>query len=130
MTGFMSYMSNINQTFSVIGFTETWLKPNNIETFAITGYNHVGLTRQNGKGGSASLFISDDIVFSELQELSMEQDHIQCIFIVRGQTYFIGLVYRPPNSNITEFRNAMHSIIDKIASKRCYIMGDYNLDIL
>ena len=88
------------------------------------------MTRQNGKGGSASLFISDDIVFSELQELSMVQDHIQCIFIIRGHTYFIGLVYRPPNSNIAEFRNAMHSILDKIASKPCYIMGDYNLDLL
>ena len=52
-----------------------------IETFGITGYNHVGLTRQNGKGGDVSLFISDDIVFSELQELSMVQDHIECIFI-------------------------------------------------
>ena len=47
-----------------------------------------------------------------------------------GHTYFIGLVYRPPNSNITEFSNAMHSIRDKIASEPCYIMGDYNLDLL
>ena len=133
MTGFMSYMSNINHTFSVIGFTETWLKPSNIETFGITGYNHVGLTRQNGKGGGVSLFISEDIVFSELQELSMVQDHIECIFIkiiIRGHTYFIRLVYRPPNSNITEFSNAMHLILDKIASKPCYIMGNYNLDLL
>ena len=131
MTGFMSYMSNINHTFSIIGFTETWLKPNNIETFGITGYNHIGLTRQNGKGGGVSLFISDDIVFSELQELRMVQDHIECIFIkIRGYTYFIGLVYRPPNINITEFSNAMHYILDKIASKPCYIMGDYNLDLL
>ena len=81
MTGFMSYMSNINHTFSVIGFTETWLKTSNIETVGITRYNHIGLTRQNGKGGGASLFISDDIVYSELQEFSMVQDHIECIFI-------------------------------------------------
>ena len=133
MTGSMSYMSDINHTFSVIGFTETWLKPSNIETFCITGYNHVGLTRHNGKGGGVSLFISDDIAFSELQELSMVQDHIECIFImiiIRGHTYKIGLVYRPPNSNITEFINAMHSILEKNASKPCYIMCDYNLDHL
>ena len=42
-------LCNINHTFSIIGFTETWLKPSNIETFGITGYNHIGLTRQNGK---------------------------------------------------------------------------------
>ena len=133
MTGFISYLSNINHTFSVIGFTETWLKPSNIETFGITGYNHVGFTKQNGKCGGVSLFISDDIVFSELQELSMEQDHIECIFIkinIMGHTYLKGLVSWPPNSNITEFSNAIHYILDKIASKPCYMMGDYNLDHL
>ena len=66
----------------------------------------------------------------------MAQDRIECIFIniikiiIRGHTYSIGLVYRPANSNITEFSNAMHPILDKIASKPCYIMGDYNLDLL
>ena len=133
LTGFMSYMSNVNHIFSITGFTETWLKPSNIETFGISGYNHVGLTRQSGKGGGVSLFISDDIVYSEIQELNMVEDHIECIFIkitIRGHTYFIGLVYRPPNSNITEFSNTMHSILDKVASKPCYIMGDYNLDLI
>ena len=133
LTGFMSYMSNVNHIFSIIGFTETWLKPSNIETFGIAGYNYVGLTKQSGKGGGVSLFISDDIVYSEIQELNMVEDHIECIFIkinIRGHTYFIGLVYRPPNSNITEFSNTMHSILDKVASKPSYIMGDYNLDLL
>ena len=81
LTGFMSYMSNDNHIFSIIGFTETWLKPSNIETFGIAGYNHVGLTRQSGKGGGVSLFISDDIVYSEIQELNMVEYHIECIFI-------------------------------------------------
>ena len=62
----------------------------------------------------------------------MVQGYIECIFIkiiIRGHTYSIGLVYRPPNSNITGFSNAMHSILDKVVSKPCYIMGDYNLDL-
>ena len=113
LTGFMSYMSNVNPIFSIIGFTETWLKPSNIEMFGIAGYNHVGLTRQSGKGGGVSLFISDDIVYSEIQELNMVEDHIACIFIkitIRGHTYFIGLVYRPPNSNITEYTTVIRCI--------------------
>ena len=116
MTGFISYMSNINHTFSVIGFPETCLKPRTIETFCITGYNHVDFTRQNGKGGGVSMFISDDIVYSELQKLSMVQDHIECIFIkiIRGHTYIIGLVCRPRNSNITKSSNAMHSFLYKL----------------
>ena len=87
LTSIMSYMSNVNDIFSKIGFTETWLKASNIETFGIAGYNHVGLTRQGGKSGGVSLCISDDIVYSEIQELNMVEDHIECIFIkiiIRG----------------------------------------------
>ena len=63
----------------------------------------------------------------------MVEDHIECIFIkiaISGLTYFIGLVYRPPYVNITKFSNTMHSILDKVASKPCYIMGDDDLDLL
>ena len=63
----------------------------------------------------------------------MVEDYIECIFIkitIRGHTYFIGLVYRHPSCNITEFSNTIHSILDKVASKPCYIMGNYNLDLL
>ena len=63
----------------------------------------------------------------------MVKYHIECIFIkiaIRGHTYFTGLVNRPPNSNITEFSNTMHFILNKVASKPCYIMGNYNLNLL
>ena len=53
----MSYMSNINCDFSVIGFSETWLNSSNIDTYNIDGYSNVGLTRETGKGGRVSLFI-------------------------------------------------------------------------
>ena len=42
-------MSNIEKQFAVIGLTETWLTPFNIETYGINGYNHVGLTRKKAK---------------------------------------------------------------------------------
>ena len=129
----MSYMSNFNHTLSIIGFTETWLKPSNIVTSGIAWHNHVGLIKRSGKGGGVSLFISDTIVYSEVQELNMVEYHIECIFVkitIRGHTYCIGLVYRPPNSNITEFSNTMHSILDEVGSKPCFMMGAYNLDLI
>ena len=46
LTGLLSYMSNIEKQFAVIGLTETWLTPLNIETYGINGHNHVGLTRK------------------------------------------------------------------------------------
>ena len=77
LNNFLSYMSNIDHSFSVIGFSETWLTPANIDAYSTVGYNHVGLTRDERKAGGVSL-----------------------------------LIY---------LKNSHHS---------CYIMGDYNLDLL
>ena len=89
MTGFMSYMSNINHIFSINGFTKTWLKPSNIETFGIAGYNHIALTRQNGKGGGVSLFFPMTLYFPSYKSLVWYKIHIECILIkiiIRGYT--------------------------------------------
>ena len=41
----------------------------------------------------------------------------------------MGVVYRPPNSNVVEFSNTMHYILEKLGRQQCYIMGDFNLDL-
>ena len=79
-------MSNIEKEFAVIGLTETWLTPFNIETYGINGYNHVGLTRKNSKGGGVSLFITEDSSYSELGEMNMVEDYIECLFVkIKGK---------------------------------------------
>ena len=86
LTGLLSYMSNIEKQFAVIGLTETWLNPFNIETYGINGYNHVGLTRKNSKGGGVSLFITEDSSYSELGEINMVEDYIECLFVkIKGK---------------------------------------------
>ena len=42
----------------------------------------------------------------------------------------IGIVYRPANSNISQFIDTMSVILSKISSLSCYISGDYNIDLL
>ena len=133
LTGLLSYMRNIEKQFAVIGLTETWITPFNIETYGIIGYNHVGLTRKNSKCGGVSLFITEDSSYSELGEINMIEDYIECLFVkIKGkkQSYVAGVVYRPPNSNVVEFSNTMHYILEKLGRQQCYIMGDFNLDLL
>ena len=45
-------------------------------------------------------------------------------------TCITGIVYRPPNSNISQFIDTMSDILSKISSLPCYILGDYNIDLL
>ena len=37
LNNFLSYISNIDHSFSVIGFSETWLTPANIDAYSIVG---------------------------------------------------------------------------------------------
>ena len=77
----MTYMSNVNCDFYIIGFSETWLNSSNIDTYGIDGYSHVGLTREMGKEGGVSLFICDKMVYCEMPELNLMHDHIECVFV-------------------------------------------------
>ena len=133
LNAFMSYMSNINCDFSVIGFSETWLNSSNIYTYSIDGYSHVRLTRETGKGGGVSLFICDSIMYCELPEFNMVCGYIECVFVkinCMGHNFIVGVVYRPPNSNISDFNDSIHDILEKVSNYPCYIMGDFNLDLL
>ena len=130
---FLSYMSNIDHSFSVIVFSETWLTPANIDACSIVGYNHVGLTRDDRKGGGVSLLISEKLMYTEFQELNIVEDYIECVFVKimdKGNVIIVGTVYRPPNSNIVEFNDTMSNILEKIGHHSCYIMSDCNLDLL
>ena len=42
----------------------------------------------------------------------------------------VGVVYRPPNSNTVDFIDSVHDILEKVAHYPCFIMGDFNLDLL
>ena len=133
LTAFMSYMSNIDYDFSVIGFSETCLNSSTIDTYGIDGYSHVGLTRESGKGGGVSLFICDKMVYCEMPELTMMCDYIECVFVeinYMDYRFIVGVVYRPPNSNTVDFNDSIQDILEKIAHHPCFIMGDFNIDLL
>ena len=127
-THFLSYINNLNHAFSVIGLSETWLKQSNISADGIDVYSHIGLTRSNGMGGVVSLLISDEFILCELTEYSMLTENIECLFakIANNEsTCIIGILYRPPNSNISQFIDTM----SKISYLPCYLLGDYNIDL-
>ena len=69
LSAFQSYLNTLEHHFSIIGLTETWLKPLNVSVYGIEGYNHVGITRENTKGGGVSLIISQEFVYSEMNDL-------------------------------------------------------------
>ena len=63
----------------------------------------------------------------------MITDYIECLFVklsTKDSSYVVGVVYRPPNSNITLFNEKMNDILSKLSNMPCYVMGDYNIDLM
>ena len=57
-------------------------------------------------------------------------DHNECVFKINcmGYMLIVGVVYRPRNT--LDFIDSVHDIFEKISHYPCYIMGDFNLDLL
>ena len=55
-------------------------------------------------------------MYTELQELTTAEDHIECVFVkimYNGIAFIVGTGYSPPNCNIIDFNDAMSDILEK-----------------
>ena len=132
-SAFLSFIDSLDHCFTVIGLSETWLNPSNVSTYGISGYNHVYQTRCTSRGGGVSLFVSEKIVYSEMSDYCMVNDYIESLFVKitnNGMAFVPGVVYRPPNSNVIQFNETLNDILAQVSHMPCYIMGDYNIDLL
>ena len=60
-------------------------------------------------------------------------DFIESIFIeiyLGNVKYIFGLIYRPPNSHLDSFLEHYKLILDNFKDEKCYLLGDFNIDLL
>ena len=135
LTHMLCYMANLKQNFDIIGVTENWLTPENKDLYYIQNYEHINNIRTSRAGGGVSLFISSNIKYKELTEFYISNDNLECLFVeaeIDSAKEIIGIVYRPPNSNVDTFTSLLNDILDKLKmnNKHCWIMGDFNIDLM
>ena len=51
---------------------------------------------------------------------------------LQGKDIVTGVIYRPPNQNVDEFLTMTNELLSKILkeNKVCYLMGDFNLNLM
>ena len=63
----------------------------------------------------------------------MTKAHIESLFLHVTQDNFkanVGVVYRPPNSSINDFKDDIQNLIKTLPKTNVtYILGDFNLDL-
>ena len=86
-----------------------------------------------------SLYVHSSLEYTVLSEMSIIAEYLECVFIevntrtmTQNKKIIVGIVYRPPCTNITTFTEHVMKIIDhlKVENKQCYIMGDFNINLI
>jgi exonuclease III len=133
------FIKSLSVDFSIIGFSETWLNDTNEMYYDIDGYTSVSKHRQNKSGGGVMLLIKNHIPYTVREDLSIFDEKIECIFVEIEKHVFqteknilVGLLYRPPDTNVDKFNRIFSDLLSKIGTKNyCfYMLGDYNINLL
>lgn len=130
------FLSNLDIKFSIIGITETWLQ-DAVHSVDIDGYNFIHKHRSNRSGGGVGLYLSNELEFKIRGDLIIDEvETAESLFIEivtsQGKNIIVGVIYRPPNSNVSTFLIKYNELIGKISreNKECYIIGDFNLNLM
>jgi exonuclease III len=136
---FESYLQNVNMEFAFIGLSETWLTDAICDLYSCDGYNLVEKHRSIKKGGGVGILIKSGISYSVREDLSPFNEYIETIAIELYKSIFgfsrnivIAVLYRAPNTDTRVFLENIEELVSNIhtENKICYLMGDYNINLL
>ena len=134
---FINYLNCLNVQFPVLCFSETWLNANNHDLYALI--SHIGKHRPHRSGGGVSLFIKEYFTYKSRLDIIIFNDAIESVFVEMNiptcngcKEIIIGVIYTPSNTCIEKFTDIIDDIQNRIKMemKICYILGDYDIDLL
>ena len=136
---FQNFLESLNILFGVIGLSETWFNEYTCDLYCLDGYELVGNHRDHKRGGCVAIMVRNDYVYDHRKDLDVMEEHIEGVFIEIEKFYLnqdkniiIGSLYRPPNTCVNTYNAELTKILGKIQkeNKKCYLMGDFNLNLL
>ena len=119
----------------ILAISETKLTDEKVNCAKIPNYNFVFLNSSTNAGGVA-FYMLNKLHFTRRYDLEFKTDDTENVFVeVKLNTrkkIVIGLIYRHPTSNFTEFQNKFTSILNQLnQTKQDYVIsGDYVILIL
>ena len=129
-----AFMETLKFKFDVIGLTETHLNEVSEKYATLEDYTLVSNSRKKKSWGGVAIYLRTDVTFKRRTDIDIfEEGVLESIFveiISGGSSHFVGVVYRPPGSDLARFMDRMGVILSKFSGKRLNLMGDFNLDLI
>lgn len=101
-------------------------------TVAISGYDVVCSSRNTAtRGGGVALYIRSSQQYTSLNDITINNNVIESVFVALSSGTVVGVIYRPPNSSVPLFIDAFEDILGVISRKHkgpVIISGDFNMD--
>lgn len=122
--------------FHVIGLCETRLNDSLCSIYNLPNYTAFHKNKST-RGGGVSVYVHENLQGTILSDMSFQLPHIECLFLTVEMTRIkcvVGMIYRPPNADIDEFLLSLGQILESIGAMHtklaCYVMGDFNVNLL
>ena len=138
---FKMFLSNLNFSFTIICFSETWLNDSNVDNsnYELPNYVSVHQIRNHYKGGGVSVYIHKNFEFKIRNDLSINSKDIESIgkellYEKRRNTLFnvVYVMLSNTQRQIEPFENFLKILFNKNknSNKNYQIAGDFNLTLL
>ena len=127
---FATELSQYKKHFSVIGIAETNIEQCHKDLYMLQNYNSEYGDKFPGKkkGSGLGLYIHNTMIFNRIEHLCKCTQNIETLFVkltnIETPT-IVGVVYRPPNGNVSQFMIEFDMLLGSIQDKNAIIMGDY-----
>ena len=113
------------------------LNDQTIDLIKNSGYDFITNHRTSKTGGGVGIYLQDCLQYKLIQNCTISNpEAIESLFIEilnpLAKNIIVGTIYRPPNQNFSVFIDEFNNILSIISkdNKKCYLMGDFNLDLL
>lgn len=121
----------IQGNYDIVGISETWLKPDILNTMIdIQGYN-IARGDRTTRGGGLVLYVKNNFEFSNLiftQSEICEELWIQLRYFNR--IFVVGVIYRPPKGRVGDFLQVFEKRLADFQPYDIICGGDINLNLL
>ena len=134
---FLILLNDMNHNFSVIGLTETKIKlgMDPYMNTSLPGYNFISQPTLSNAGG-VGFFIKDNYSYAIRDDLSITKPEFESLWvefdIPHQHNIVCGVFYRHPESKLDIPKDFLLKAAQKISleGKFCFLMGDFNIDLL
>ena len=120
--------------FDIFAISESWLDSSISDAeMSIDGYNLERKDRNLNGGGVAQCYVRSNIL--HLRRPDLECDQLEIVWLkiklTKSKPWFVGVVYRPPNSN-NDFFLKLEDNLERVLdiSRNVTILGDFNCNMM